>query len=146
MSFFDSELVKEEIVKISKLQEEIYGDIFKFHSMTTDEKLDHVKSLEDLLQMQQVLYTRLSLSEDEDAKRMKEDIANSALLMGLPANVDMNVMFKNMEFLLKNMRDQIDMESKQGYYTLVPKDFNQTKYTKTKSVQIRGNLNVFFRP
>ena len=112
MSFFDSELVKEEIVKISKLQEEIYGDIFKFHSMTTDEKLDHVKSLEDLLQMQQVLYTRLSLSEDEDAKRMKEDIANSALLMGLPANVDMNVMFKNMEFLLKNMRDQIDMESK----------------------------------
>jgi len=112
MSFFDSDLVKEEIGKISRLQEEIYGDIFKFHSMTKDEKLDHVKSLEDLLQMQQVLYTRLSLSEDKDAKRMKEDIANSALLMGLPANVDMNVMFKNMELLLKNMRDQIDMESK----------------------------------
>lgn len=112
MSFFDSDLVKEEIGKISRLQEEIYGDIFKFHSMTKDEKLDRVKSLEDLLQMQQVLYTRLSLSEDKDAKRMKEDIANSALLMGLPANVDMNVMFKNMELLLKNMRDQIDMESK----------------------------------
>jgi hypothetical protein len=46
-------------------------------------------SWKDFLGKQQILYTRLSLSDDPEAKEMKQKITDSAQLMGLPANVDM---------------------------------------------------------
>jgi hypothetical protein len=38
---------------------------------------------------------------------MKNRIAESASLMGLPANVDMNVIFNNMTKMLEAMRERI---------------------------------------
>jgi len=110
MSFFDSEVVRAEIAEIAELQEEVYETIFKFPSLPKDEKINHVDDLERLLEKQRILYTRLSLSDDPHAKNMKEQIANSALLMGLPANVDMNIIFNNMSQLLNQMRQMIDKD------------------------------------
>ena len=39
MSFFDSEFVRSEMVEISELQEDIYGNVFKFPSMNKEEKM-----------------------------------------------------------------------------------------------------------
>jgi hypothetical protein len=108
MSFFDSEVVRAEMTEISELQEEIYGSIFKFPSMTKDDKINHVDLLEKLLNKQQILYTRLSLSDDPEAKEMKQRIAESATMMGLPSNVDMNIIFGNMSKMLEVMKKQID--------------------------------------
>lgn len=108
MSFFDSEVVRAEMTEISELQEEIYGSVFRFASMTKEDKIRHVDLLEKLLSKQQILYTRLSLSDDPEAQEMKQRIADSAQLMGLPANVDMNVIFNNMTKMLEVMKDQID--------------------------------------
>ena len=108
MSFFDSEVVRAEMTEISELQEEIYGNVFKFPSMTKEDKIYHVDLLERLLSKQQILYTRLSLSDDPEAKEMKQRIAESASMMGLPPNVDMNVIFGNMSKMLEAMKSQID--------------------------------------
>ena len=48
MSFFDSEVVREEMHRISQLQEEIYNDIFGFSSMSREDKMQHVEKLEHL--------------------------------------------------------------------------------------------------
>ena len=108
MSFFDSEFVRSEMAEISELQEEIYGSVFKFHSMTKEDKIRHVNLLEKLLSKQQVLYTRRSLSDDPEAKEMKQRISDSAKMMGLPDGVDMNVIFTNMTKMLEVMKQQID--------------------------------------
>ena len=108
MSFFDSEFVRSEMVEISELQEDIYGNVFKFPSMSKEEKMKHVEMLEKLLSKQQTLYTRLSLSDDPEAKVMKERIVDSAIQMGMPKDVDMGVIFSNMSSLLESMRKQID--------------------------------------
>ena len=108
MSFFKSDIVQSEMREISELQEEIYSNMFKFSSMNKSEKVRHVELLEQLLNKQKVLYTRLSLSDDPEAKMMKERITDSASLMGLPSDIDMNVLFKNMSSLLENMKQQID--------------------------------------
>ena len=108
MSFFNSEVVRAEMTEISELQEEIYQNVFKFPSMTKEEKLHHVNILEKLLDKQKVLYTRLSLSDDPEAIQMKERITESASMMGLPPNVDMNVIFNNMSQMLDVMKQQID--------------------------------------
>jgi hypothetical protein len=108
MSFFNSEVVRAEMAEIGELQEEVYQNVFKFPTMDRQEKLKHVQILEKLLDKQKVLYTRLSLSEDPEAINMKERITESASMMGLPSNVDMNVIFNNMSRMLEVMKEQID--------------------------------------
>lgn len=108
MSFFDSEVVRAEMAEISELQEEIYGSVFNFHRMSKEDRIRHVDLLERLLNKQQILYTRLSLSDDAEAKEMKEKISDSARLMGLPSGIDMNIIFNNMTKILDRMKSEID--------------------------------------
>lgn len=111
MSFFDSEVVRAEMVEISELQEEIYKNVFEFSRMNTEQKIDHVNLLQKLLNKQQILYTRLSLSEDEEAKEMKLKISEYAEMMGMPSNMDMNIIFNNMSSLIDHLKEQIDKEA-----------------------------------
>ena len=108
MSFFDSEVVRAEMVEIHELQEEVYKNVFSFPSMDNDEKLIHIDLLEKLIDKQKILYTRLSLSDDPDAKMMKDQIVESATMMGLPRGTDMSVVFNNMSSMIDVMKKQID--------------------------------------
>ena len=108
MSFFSSEVVRAEMTKIAELQEQIYKNVFKFPTMTKNEKLKHVDVLETLLDKQKVLYTRMSLSDDPEAKEMKERIISSAIMMGMPPGTDMNIILGNMSKMLEIMKQQID--------------------------------------
>tara|TARA_R100001443_G_scaffold50694_1_gene62729 strand:+ start:880 stop:1215 length:336 start_codon:yes stop_codon:yes gene_type:complete len=107
MSFFDSEFVKKEMQDITDLQEKIYQSVFKFHVMDGDEKLEHIDMLEELLIKQQVLYTRLSLSQDPAAQEMKENIMQEARMIGFPENTDLPTVFKNMTAMINNMKRTI---------------------------------------
>ena len=108
MSFFDSEVVRAEMTEISELQEDVYRNVFKFPTMNKEEKLFHVGLLGKLIEKQKILYTRLSLSDDPDAKLMKQNIVDSAKMMGLSSEVDMSVVFSNMEKMLEVMKQSID--------------------------------------
>lgn len=111
MSFFDSEMVRAELAEISELQEDIYGNVFEFYRMDKDQKIKHVNLLQKLLEKQRVLYTRMSLSDDPEAKEMKERIIDSAKMMGLQEGMDISYMFGNMEKLLETMKKEIDKQS-----------------------------------
>jgi hypothetical protein len=76
--------------------------------MSKEDRIRHVDLLERLLNKQQILYTRLSLSDDEEAMEMKERISSSAQLMGLPSGIDMNIIFNNMTKMLDKMKSEID--------------------------------------
>ena len=112
MSFFESDVVRAELTEISELQEEVYGNVFAFPEMDPDDQRYHVNLLERLLEKQQILYTRLSLSDDPTAKRMKEEICKGAAAMGLPTKANMNVLFNNMTKALSMMRQHIDRTSR----------------------------------
>lgn len=108
MSFFNSEIVRAEMTEISEIQQEIYESVFNFFKMTREDKVRHVDLLDRLLKKQQILYTRLSLSDDPEAIKMKKNISKSAEMMGLAPNTDMNVIFNNMSKMLEIMKQQID--------------------------------------
>jgi hypothetical protein len=108
MSFFNSEMVRAEMTEIAELQEEVYGSVFKFPSMSKEDKLKHVETMERLLNKQKVLYTRMSLSDDPEAVEMKERIMHSAVMMGMPPGTDMNIILNNMSKMLEVMKEQID--------------------------------------
>jgi hypothetical protein len=88
MSFFSSEVVRAEMTEIAELQEQIYGNIFKFPTMSKDEKIEHVEVLERLLD--------------------KQKIVESAIMMGMPPGTDMNIILNNMSRMLDVMKEQID--------------------------------------
>ena len=111
MSFFESNVVREEMTEIMELQEDVYNRIFQFPQMETDDKIEHVEKLERLLEKQRIMYTRLSLSDDPDAKIMKANITKAATMMGMPKDIDMNLVWKNMNQVIGAMRSQIDSSS-----------------------------------
>ena len=110
MSFFDSEVVRAEMAEIHELQEEVYTNVFKYPMMTKEDQRYHVEILERLCDKQRVLYTRLSLSDDPQAQKMKEKIIQGAASMGLPQSVDMNSLFTEMGQVVQKMKDQLDKD------------------------------------
>ena len=108
MSFFQSDVVRAEMAEISELQEEVYNNVFKFPTLSKEDQQYHVEILERLLEKQRVMYTRLSLSEDPEAKEMKKRIVESASMFGLPQNVDMNTLFNQMGQAVGMMKQHID--------------------------------------
>ena len=107
-AFFNSDVVRAEMAEIQELQEEIYTNVFKFPTMSKEDQLYHVEILERLCEKQKVMYTRLSLSDDPEAKQMKKNILAGASQMGLPTNVDMNILFSQMGQMVEMMRNQLD--------------------------------------
>ena len=108
MNFFQSPVVRAEMAQISELQEEVYSNVFKFPSMKKEDQLYHVDILERLLEKQKILYARLSLSDDPDAKKMKEQIVESASMMGIPSSTDMSKVFEQMSTMVQTLKIQID--------------------------------------
>ena len=109
MSFFDSDIVRAEMAEISELQEEVYSNVMKFAYMNESDKIYHIELLERLIEKQKILYARLSLSDAPEAKKMIEEIRQSAKIMGLPANVDMSIIFGQMTQMIGVMKQQLDI-------------------------------------
>ena len=106
--FFDSDFVKDEMETINEMQEEIYSQVFKFPTLPRDEQLEHLEQLDDLLEKQQILYTRMKLSDDPRAKEMAENVRKSAIVMGFPKDVDCNLLFANMQVTLEKVRKGLE--------------------------------------
>ena len=107
-SFFDSDIIQEELKEINKLQEEIYGSILSFGMMDRETKLEHIDKLQILLEKQRVMYTRLSLSDDPHAVEMKENLRKSVALMGFPPETDMGVLFSSMNKTIESLKQYVD--------------------------------------
>ena len=106
--FFKSDIIQEELNEINRLQEKIYGSLFSFGEMTREDKLEHVEILQNLLEKQRVMYTRLSLSDDPQAIEMKENLRKSVSMMGFPPETDMQTLFDSMNATIKSLKEYID--------------------------------------
>ena len=105
MRFFDSEIVRAEMTEIHELQEDVYENFMKFPYMNNADRNHHINQLSKLIDKQKIVYARLSLSDDPDAKEMKENIMQSAASMGLPANVDVGKMFDQMSEVISHKKE-----------------------------------------
>lgn len=111
MSFFNSELVQQEMEEIAELQETLMLSVFRFPNMTKTERLVHLENLSNLLEKQRILYTRLSLSDDPEAIAMRERILESARSLGLPAGMDISYLFNDVSRVIESLRTKLDTGS-----------------------------------
>ena len=106
--FFDSEIVREALEEIHELQTEIYQSAFKFGTMSREEKVEHIDKLTSLLEKQQLMYTRISLSSDPEALDLKNHLQKSVELMGFPEGTDMLLLFSGLSNTIENLKKSID--------------------------------------
>jgi hypothetical protein len=110
VTFFSSDIVRTELKEIGFLQQKISSNILSFQQMTREEKLDHIKMLEELLEKQRILYTRLSLSDDSSAIEMKNRLDESMEFLGLSSEIKINDVFKSMIELIEDAKRQLQDE------------------------------------
>ena len=109
--FFKSEIVREELKEINALQEELYSDMASFNVLDRDDRMEHIEKLTTLLEKQRLMYTRLSLSDDPDAKKLKDQLQKSVTMMGFPEGTDMQVLFSGMENTIDKLKQFVDYQS-----------------------------------
>ena len=108
--FFKSEIVREELKEINALQEELYSDMASFNVLDRDDRMEHIEKLTTLLEKQRLMYTRLSLSDDPDAKKLKDQLQKSVTMMGFPEGTDMQVLFSGMENTIDKLKQFVDYQ------------------------------------
>lgn len=104
--FFDSETVKREMEEITDLQKELYDVILKFPLMSAEAKVEHIDTVMELLERQQIMWTRLSLTDDPDAKKMRDYIISHSRELGF-GNTDMGTIFSNMKKTLEDVQSNL---------------------------------------
>ncbi len=106
--FFESEIVQDELNEINELQQEIYGKIMNITNLSNEDRVEHIEKLKILLEKQRVMYTRLALSDDPLAKKMKKQLEDSVQIMGFPAGTDIQVLFDGMKQTIDNLSQHVD--------------------------------------
>jgi septation ring formation regulator EzrA len=109
MSFFESDIVINDLNEIEDLQKKAYQNAYKFSFMDKDEKLEHIDTLMTLIEKQKLLYVRLSLSEDPEAKHLQKRIEESVVMMGMSEDgSDIYSAFDAMTATVKSLKEDMD--------------------------------------
>ena len=81
MKFFQSEVVQKELTQM----QDLYMDINKMGLMLSlDQKREQLQKMLRLIDLQQTMYMRVTLSDDPDAKQLVEQLKNAASMLGMP--------------------------------------------------------------
>ena len=104
--FFQSDTVRKEMRDIYEMQKELYDVILKFPYMSQDAKWEHIETLKELLEKQQIMWTRMALSDDPEAMKMKERLIAQIEILGF-GSTDMGTIFSNMKDTLDKMQSQL---------------------------------------
>lgn len=114
MSLFSSEIVKREIEHIQKLYQELGSQVanpnFKEES-TDEEKLDVINKMTRLLELSEVIYTRVQLSDDPECVLQKEEYRMQAKQLGLPVTPVSSEIFKYARKALDDMRQDLGLDT-----------------------------------
>ena len=81
MKFFQSEVVQKELTQM----QELYMDINRMGLMlNVKEKREQLDKMLRLIELQQTMYMRVTLSDDPEAKKLVDQVKNAAAMLGIP--------------------------------------------------------------
>ena len=80
MKFFESDVVQDEL----KRMQELYVDINRMGIiLTVDQKVQQLVKLLELIDIQQTMFMRVTLSEDQQARQILNQVRQAASLLGM---------------------------------------------------------------
>ena len=110
--FFDSDQVQDTLEDIEELQKRVQDGMLSYGGgfiefWQEDEKLE---DLEELFEKQQLMYVRMKLSDDPEAKKIVEKMKMSLLDMGMPKGMTVEKLFDQMKITINNFRTALDSQ------------------------------------
>jgi len=108
MSFFEEEIIRNELIEMQKLYEEIREVAINPHEQSKEDRLECLDKLGRLVELQEFLYFRAKYSSDEEAKEFAEMLKMSAVFLGVPQNVDVSEIFVHMRQDIERAKSKLD--------------------------------------
>ena len=105
MSFFDSEIVQNELRELNEIYEVVCEKMF---SNEKEDRLIYIDMLDKFCQKQRILFTRINLSDDPSALEYKNLMVEKAVQMGFPPDIDLAQVFNDSSRLLDNMKKSLE--------------------------------------
>ena len=81
MKFFQSDVVQKELTQM----QDLYMEINKMGLMLNlSQKREQLDKMMRLIELQQTMYMRVTLSDDPEAKKLVDQVKNAASMLGMP--------------------------------------------------------------
>ena len=108
--FFQSELVRGEIQEMAALQEFCFRSVTNLALLDKERKMQYFEALRKLLEMQKIFYTRISLSDDPEAKSVAANMKNAVVMLGGDPNLEVRAMFDDLLQKIDNFEKHVDKQ------------------------------------
>ena len=109
MSLFQSEIVIQEMKEMQELYMELMGKVPYFGIMTLEQREEVCNRLEELIDKQEMLYSRAYLMRgDPDGESVIENFKKAAMSMGIPSEQVGIPIFKEAKRAISQMRENLD--------------------------------------
>ena len=107
MKFFQSEVVQKELTQM----QDLYMEINRMGLMlNVNQKKEQLVKMLRLIELQQTMYMRVTLSEDPDAKQLVEQVKNAASMLGMPPDEVGPQFYDKLKDNVNKMIDQLPLD------------------------------------
>ena len=107
MKFFQSEVVQKELTQM----QDLYMDINRMGLiLNVDQKREQLDKMMRLIELQQTMYMRVTLSEDTEAKKLVDQVKNAASMLGMPPEDIGPQFYDKLKDNVNKMIDQLPLD------------------------------------
>ena len=104
--FFESPIIKDEMQEIMDIQKELYSVILEFPKMSDEAKWEHIETIKELLEKQEIMWARIKLSDAPKALEMKKQLEKGSSQLGF-GDKDLGTIFANMKTTLNQVQKNL---------------------------------------
>lgn len=108
MTFFEQEIIRDELTEMMGLYEEIRESLMTPWTQTIESKRECLTKLERLVELQEFLYFRAKYSDDKEAIEFTHMLRDSAVFLGIPPGTDLTQIFSDMKQGISEAREKLD--------------------------------------
>ncbi len=106
--FFKSEMVRGELQEMMELQQMCFKYAMSFPVLDNDRRAEYLEVLMSLLEKQEIMYARMQLSDDQEAKTVVENMRNAVVMLGGDPNLTVKDMFDDLRKKVTTMKGKLN--------------------------------------
>jgi len=110
-NFFQSEMVRGDLQEMMELQKYCFMSANAFPILSKEKKLEYFEVLKTLIEKQKIFNTRISLSDDPEAKEMADTVKQAVVMLGGDEKLSINDMFDDLIHKVDYMKQQLEAEA-----------------------------------
>lgn len=106
--FFSSKIVKETMEELAEMQRELIQQVLYLPYMTKEQKKEHLQLMKDFLEKQKILFFRMTLSDDPEAKDVQKEIMRNAKMFGILEDDNTQKFFNTLDKTIDGLAKILD--------------------------------------